>query len=120
MRAGARVCGALVLRMRRARGALDLGPRAGAGIDQLRRLEPLELGLVERTALRLDIRCIPPAQVRALVPVEAEPAQVDEDLSPGGVADARCVQVLDPENDLATCLQRGKPGDEECPRVPQV
>ena len=59
--------------MRGRGGPRDVGPGAGAGIDQLGRLQTLQS--VARRYAALDVR-LRTADVRAFVPVEPEPAEV--------------------------------------------
>ena len=60
------------------------------------------------------------ADVRSLVPVEAEPAQVVELPRLGAGDDARPVEVLDPQDEPAARRARRQPGDERRGRRAQV
>ena len=84
--------------------AVDVGARAGAGIDEL---APLQLGegrLVDRKPIGLNDR--------PLVPGEAEPVEVVEELLTCLELDPRRIDVLDPQDELRVLPTSGEPGEE--------
>src|SRR5262249_8781037 len=102
--ADAGVARPLVFGMRGARGAVDVGSRAGAGIDELAPFQVREGGLVYREPIRLHDR--------PFVPVEPEPAEVVEDLLGRLRLHARRVDVFDAEEQLRVLFPSGEPGEE--------
>ena len=82
-----------MLGVRRAGGPLDVGARAGAGIDELLGLQTLEGGLVERQAFGLHDG--------AIVPLEPEPVQIGARFLGSAGLDARRIDVLDAQDDAA-------------------
>src|SRR5512143_996790 len=94
--AGTGVGEAFVFRMGRACRAGDVGPGAGARIDELTRLEPLQ-GLI--------VQAPPPGLNDGFaVPVETQPFQVDQSGCGGFVANPGSVQVLNAQQDLAASV----------------
>ena len=100
------------LGMRRARGLLNVGPRARARIDEFLRLEFLECGGVKRNALRLHDRTV--------VPIETEPTQVVDQLRRGAGFDARRIDILDAKHNPCTALSGHEPGDQIGASVAQM
>ena len=66
--------------------------------------QPLDVGPVGVEPLGLAVGRERAADVRALVPVQPEPAQGVEDLLLGVLAEARAVGVLDAQDELAALL----------------
>ncbi|MCY1514001.1 hypothetical protein D9M68_485270 [compost metagenome] len=60
--------------------------------------------LVDRAALALPVRAVRAADVRALVPLDAEPAQGVEDLLFGFAGRTQLVGILDAQDELAAVL----------------
>jgi hypothetical protein len=67
--------------------------------------------------LRLPIRSVQAADVRPLVPVEAEPAEILEDAVLGLARRALGIGVLDTEDERAVLAVRDQPVEERRTRV---
>src|SRR6478672_9510393 len=61
-----------------------------------------------------------PADVRAFVPVEAEPAQILDRLLRRPALHARRIDILHPQNDLPTARADREPGQQISSRVTDV
>ena len=82
--------------------------RAEAGVGGAARHELTRVVAVDRGALALAVGRVRAADVRPLVPRQAEPAQRLEDLSLARRVAALAVGVLDPEHELAAVLLRDR------------
>ncbi len=118
--AGAGIGRSLVLGMRGAGRSLDVSTGAGAGIDHLRRLESRQDVLIQRPAFGLDVGCRRSANVRSLVPVQAEPGQVRDGSGSRFGAHAGRVEVLDSQHHSPAAGPGRQPGDQERPGVTEV
>ena len=98
-----RVCPVGDLEADRALVAERLGPSAS---------ETLGRGPVSVEPLRLEVRRVRPADVRAFVPVESQPAQAVEDARDHLVRRALDVGVLDPQDEHAAMAPRVQPVEE--------
>src|SRR5436309_15685249 len=74
--------------------------------------EGVEGVLVDPAALGLPVGHMPATRVRALVPVEAEPAEVVELARLGPRHDPRAVDVLDPQDESTAGGPRRQPAEE--------
>src|SRR3569833_1145806 len=75
---GARIDRLVISSMRRLQCSQHILPRAGAGINGSRRLQPLESILVIRNAFSLVVGSERPADIRPLVPSHTQPLQILE------------------------------------------
>ena len=66
----------IVVRVRRARGGLDVLARTGAGINEIAGAQLFQRGAVKIHPLALIVRRKRPADVRAFAPFKTEPAQI--------------------------------------------
>jgi len=112
MGAGTGVGGAFVFRMGRAGGAGDVGPSAGAWIDEFTRFQPLQGFVVQGFS--------PGLNDGFSVPIKAQPFQVDQSGCGGLVANPGSVQILDAQKNLPAIMSRGQPGDQERPGMADV
>src|SRR5262249_49745376 len=110
--AGPGIARALLAGMRRARHGRDLGTRAVAVVEQVAGREGREGVLVAPATLRWPVGRMGAAHVRALVPVEAEPAQVVELALLHSGYDARAVDVLDAQDERASGGARRQPSEK--------
>src|SRR5690606_17840590 len=106
-------------------GRLDLPGGTVARIREPRVDEALGVVTVDRAALALAIRRVGPLlrrplDARALVPIQAEPAQVFQDPCLGARYRPLPVRVLDPEHERAAVLAGEKPVQHRDARVPHV
>jgi len=81
-------------RMRGALRGFHIRARADAGIDQPLRQQPVPCRRIMRDRLRLDIRRIRPPDIRSLIPVQPQPAQIHQHLVRRTGLDLRVVQIL--------------------------
>ncbi len=101
-----------MVRVRGARGRRDVGPRAGAGVNEFLSLQFLQGDLVEREPFGLNDDFA--------VPVEAEPAEVFECLLRGAGLDPRRIDVFDSQAHHAAARAGRQPRDEIGARVADV
>ena len=76
--------------------------------------------MVVLQALRLEVGAVRPADLRAFVPVEAEPAQALEDGVEGLGDEARLVGVLDAQHEAAAFVTGEEPVEESGAYVADV
>src|SRR5262249_21149238 len=93
--AGSRVARAFVALVRGARNAGDLGSRAVAEIGMAGARKQVQVGLVERSAAGLLIRCRWLGGAWSFIPGNAEPAQVVEHGFAGAGLDEGWVEIFD-------------------------
>ena len=82
--------------------------------------QPVGCGLIQREPLRLAVGLVRPADVRALVPQQAEPAKVLEKRTHGLLGRARRVCIRDPKHERAVVLARVQPVERGRHRVADV
>src|SRR5439155_18114225 len=99
---------------------LQLLRRAVAGVGVAIGSEAADGLVVDRQSLGLAVGPERPTDLRALVPVEAEPAQRVDDDADGLVRGALAVGVLDPEDEDAAMVPGEKPVVEGGPGVADV
>jgi hypothetical protein len=94
------------------RGQLLLVGEGQVGVARLEEL--LDVGLVEAllVAQRLHVGAVGAADVGALVPVDADPAQRGHDVVGCALDEALLVGVLDAQDELAAVVARGQPVEE--------
>jgi len=99
--AGAGISGPFLACVRGAGGRFDVRARARAGINELGRFEQLKGDDVTLTPGGLDIRSVWSPDIRAEVPIEAEPAEVIERLLCGPGFHARRIDVFQTKDDYS-------------------
>src|SRR6185312_8490075 len=99
---------------------LDLCLGAVAGIRVPTGEQLVELLAVDPGALRLPIRSLRSADLRAFVPLEPEPSQIVEHPAERFLGDPRGVGVLDPQDEDPVVVTRPQPGEQRRPDVPDV
>ncbi len=101
-------------------GGQPLMAAAPAGVDIPLGLEPPEGRLIEGGTLPLAVGAVGPSHGVALVPVQAQPAQVlHQQLAPGRPGAVR-VQVLHPQHQTGPGSPGVQPGQQKGKCVPQV
>ncbi len=118
--AGPGIARPFFLGMRGAGGPLDVGSRTGARVNALGGFESIERCFVERRSLRLNVRRPWPSDIGPLIPLEAQPAQVEQRPFPGLVTSPRGIEVLDSKDHAPAGMPRGQPGDQKGPGVTEV
>src|SRR5262249_48460425 len=89
--------------------AVEILLGAVAAVRRARRDQALDVGLVHRESLGLEVRPVGPAHARAFVPVEAEPAHRVEDRLHAVLRAALAIGVFDAQDELATLLPGPEP-----------
>src|SRR5690606_26137190 len=112
--AGAGIAGLLAVGRLGDRAQLLARTRARVGVERRER------GLVERPALGLPVGPVGTADVGALVPVEAEPAEIGEEAGLELRPRAAAIDVLDAHHEGAAGRPGVEPGEERRAGVAEV
>ena len=94
--------------------------RASVFVNPIRGAELVEIALVNRLALALEIRAEVAAHFRTFIPIKFEPAQSVVNCLRGFGRVPRPVSVLDPQNQRAAGVFRVEPVEERRPRAADV
>ena len=103
--------------MRRAGRRGHVGPRAGARINPLGGLQLLQGFLIERQPLRLHVRRVRPADIRAFVPIQAQPSQIVQRLLRRPALDSRRIDVLHPHDHSPAARPDRQPSQQVRSRI---
>jgi len=106
--------------VRRAGDGQQLGAAAIARVEQTLLLKPPQGLLVSFKPERLDIGPVGTADVRPLVPVDAEPAEILQEQPVIVRLATRPVDIFDAENELSAPASRVEPGEESGSGVADV
>ena len=104
----------------RAPRQIQLELAAEARIGQLLALEPLEVLLVERRALRLAVGSMRTGAIRSLVPFEPQPRKIGAQRGHHGLLGTLRIGILDAQHETAGVLARQQEIEQRRARIAEV
>src|SRR5690606_7419443 len=78
-------------------------------VDPSRSLQGSEITIIDRVALTLEIRAVPPPDARTFVPIETEPSHPLENDPHGLIRAAVGIGILDPNEEFTAVVTSVKP-----------